>query len=194
MTAGVAVFAASVALKGLTTWRRQLRGNSQYDLARRLVLSAYKLRNAIEGVRSPGIHSMESAHALKETGISLEGKNERDSLRAQKGAVYQLRWRQVQDVKSELHVNCLEAQVLWGEVAKSAYQQVNGCIQKLWAAIVVDLEFEAEGVREDPAAMIARKNVLWPMAKTPEEDQFLVELNRAIQRLEELAKPHLALS
>ena len=135
--AGIASY---VALKGLSTWRRQLRGNTQYDLARRLLLSAYKLRDAVEGVRTPGIHSAEAAHALKETGICTEGMRPRDSVRVEKVAVYELRWRRVQDAKSELSVNCLEAQVLWGEQAKAAYQAayqaVNSCVHKLWCAIV----------------------------------------------------------
>ena len=102
LTIVCAVIASYVALMGLSTWRRQLRGNTQYDLARRLLLSAYKLRDAVEGVRIPGIHSMEVAHALKETGISTEMMSQRDSVRVEKVAVYEIRWRRVQDAKSEL--------------------------------------------------------------------------------------------
>ena len=66
-----ACIASFVAIKGLRTWQRQLKGNSEYDLARKLLVSAYKLRDAIEGFRAPFIHPMETANALKETGNSL---------------------------------------------------------------------------------------------------------------------------
>ena len=187
--------ASSVALRGLSTWRRQLRGNTQYDLARRLLLSAYKLRDSLEGVRTLGITSMEAAHALKETGISMEGMSQRESVREEKRAVYEVRWRRVQDAKSELSVNCFEAQVLWGEEAKAAYQAINSCVQKLWAAIVMEFEFEAHGVTEtDPERLLNRRKVLWPLWAKPEDDQYMVELNRSIQQLEDLVKPHLVLS
>ncbi len=194
LTIVCAVIASYVALMGLSTWRRQLRGNTQYDLARRLLLSAYKLRDAVEGVRTPGIHSVEVAHALKETGVSTDGRSQRDSVRLEKVAVYEVRWRRVQDAKSELSVNCFEAQVLWGEEAKAAYQAINSCVQKLWAAIVMDMEFEARGVTEtDLANMLDRKKILSPMVATPEDDEYMVELNRSIQRLDDLVKPHLVL-
>jgi hypothetical protein len=159
ITTIIAVIALYVAWQGLSTWRRQLKGNAEYDVARKLVFSAYKLRDALEGVRIPGIHPMEIAHALKETGTSLEGMDDRTSRRVQIGAVYQSRWRPVQHAKSELRLNSLEARALWGEEAEAAFREVNGCVQKLWAAIMVDWEFERNDVREEPADIIARRKI-----------------------------------
>lgn len=183
--------ALCVAWQGLSTWRRQLKGNAEYDVARKLVLSAYKLRDALEGVRTPGIHPTEVAHALKETGTSLEGTDERTSRRVQAGAVYQLRWRPVQDAKSELRLNSLEARALWGDEVESAFREANECVCKLWAAITVSREFERHEVQEDPADIIARRKIIYPMATKPEDDEYMVELNRTVERFENLARPHL---
>ena len=186
--AGIALY---IACQGLSTWRRQLKGNAEYDVARKLIFSAYKLRDALEGVRVPGIHSMETAHALKETGISLDGMDDRTSLRTQKAAVYQLRWRPVQDAKNELRLNSLEARALLGDEAEAAFREANSCVQKLWAAIIVEWEFERNDVREEAVDIIARRKILYPMATKPEEDSYMVEVNKAVERFEKLAKPHL---
>ena len=124
--------------------------------------------------------------------ISIEDVDERHRFRVQKGVVYQIRSRGVQDAKSELRLNSLEARVLWGDEAETAFREVNGCVQKLWAAIIVDMEFEARDPHEtDRAELMERRGIMYSMAKTPEEDQFMVELNKAIERFERLARPHL---
>lgn len=47
--AGVAIY---VALRGLSAWRRQLKGNVQYELARRLLTNVYRARDALHAVRA----------------------------------------------------------------------------------------------------------------------------------------------
>ena len=42
-----------VAWQGLRTWRRQLKGTSQFDVAKRLMLKVYQIRRDIEYCRSP---------------------------------------------------------------------------------------------------------------------------------------------
>jgi hypothetical protein len=53
MTGIATIAAAVVATMGLHTWKRQLFGNSNYELSRRLLRSAYRLREAIQFVRNP---------------------------------------------------------------------------------------------------------------------------------------------
>ena len=109
----------------------------------------------------------------------------------QKGAVYEMRWRRVQEVKNDLRLNSIESRALWGEEAETAFRELHACTHKLWVAFVIDLEFTARGVREDPETIMARQSILWPTTAKPEDDQFMVELNEAIGRFEKLAKPHL---
>ncbi len=42
-----------VAWQGLKTWRRQLKGTSQFDVAKRLMLKVYQIKQDIEYCRSP---------------------------------------------------------------------------------------------------------------------------------------------
>lgn len=53
LTALGALAAAAVAGLGLATWREQLKGRTEYDLARRMLKKTYRLREAVRAARSP---------------------------------------------------------------------------------------------------------------------------------------------
>jgi len=192
IVASCSLIAVSIAWRGLNTWKRQLSGNSRHELARRWILSAYKLRDAIESVRKPGMSSGEVQNALVQSGRSLEGLDPKAAHMAQMNAVYFVRWNKVLEAKSELLVNSLEAEVLWGAEAKAAYLEVGRSVQKLWAAIVVDLDLKDTGQMElDHADAMKRMRIMFPAAATPEEDEYMVELNAAVGKVEKIGKPHL---
>ncbi len=46
---GAAITGAVVAVKGLGTWQRQLKGQSEYELSRRILVTVFKYRDAIDG-------------------------------------------------------------------------------------------------------------------------------------------------
>ena len=48
-----------VAIRGLSTWNRQLKGGVEYELTRRLLRCTYRLREAIKSVRNPVMWSNE---------------------------------------------------------------------------------------------------------------------------------------
>jgi hypothetical protein len=185
-----AFFAAFIAWQGLSTWRRQLRGNSRYELARRLLLSAYKLRDAVQEMRSPGMHGAEMSNAMKEIGWSMDGLDDAKRISVGMQAVYGVRWRKVQEAKRELHVNSLEGKVLWGEEPDAAYREITACTQKLWAEITVYIEFKDSGIVEDYQERIRRMKIMHPMG-TPDEDEFMASLDAGIARFEKLARPYL---
>jgi hypothetical protein len=41
---------------GLFTWKRQLRGTSEYELAKKAILKTYEVEQAIQLVRNPMLH------------------------------------------------------------------------------------------------------------------------------------------
>ena len=53
LTLAVAFVGVCVACKGLKTWQRQLKGSSQFDVAKRLMLKVYQIRQDIEFCRAP---------------------------------------------------------------------------------------------------------------------------------------------
>jgi hypothetical protein len=56
---GAAIAGAVIAIKGLNTWKRQLKGQSEYELSRRLLVTLFKYRDAINGVRHPAMFGYE---------------------------------------------------------------------------------------------------------------------------------------
>lgn len=48
--------AITIGIVGLTTWRRQLRGTSEYELAKKAILVTYEVEHAIQSVRNPMLY------------------------------------------------------------------------------------------------------------------------------------------
>ena len=99
---GAAITGALIANKGLTTWKRQLKGNSEYELSRRILVTLYKYRDVINGVRHPIIWSYEMPTPSEE-----ESKNMTPSQVAFYGTHknYIARWEKVQAERRSLHVD-----------------------------------------------------------------------------------------
>jgi hypothetical protein len=114
-----AITASVVALIGINTWRKELRGKVEYDIARRLLRSIYKICEDISIVRQPMVTTQEAVSALM-----AEGKEPKDSFEAlgKEGmlAVYDRRWKYVSDDLSELREEYMEAKAIWGERATIA--------------------------------------------------------------------------
>jgi hypothetical protein len=104
----------SFALKGLSTWRRQLRGNAEYDLARRVLRITYRVRDEIEAARKPMASPGEVKLALKEAGVTLDGVSSEESLTIQSWATTARRWNRVHEAVADLRVEMREMQALWG--------------------------------------------------------------------------------
>jgi hypothetical protein len=106
-----AVAGAITAVRGLNTWKKQLKWQSDHELARKILILLFKHRDAIASVRHPAIWNTESAAAM-------EGKDEptdRDQKRfAETAAVYEKRWAKIVEVRAELYPALIEGDVVWG--------------------------------------------------------------------------------
>ena len=118
---GAAITGALIANKGLTTWKRQLKGNSEYELSRRILVTLYKYRDVINGVRHPIIWSYEMPTPSEE-----ESKNMTPSQVAFYGTHknYIARWEKVQAERRSLHVDLFEAEAIWGEDLKKLFKKL----------------------------------------------------------------------
>ncbi|MCD6299940.1 MAG: hypothetical protein J7L78_02065 [Dehalococcoidales bacterium] len=56
-----AIFVAVMAFLGLQTWRKELTGKAEFDLAHNLMLTGFKLKAHFEDARNPFTYSTESA-------------------------------------------------------------------------------------------------------------------------------------
>ena len=185
--------AALVAIKGLQTWRRQLKGTTDYDLAKRLLKAAYRLRDALQAVRSPFMSSGEVQYAIKEVQLEVKPSDE-DFNAASTAAAYQLRWRPVIEAYQSLELEAFEAEALWAASAKDVIIPIRRTVNSLSVAIDLVLrDRQAGGTRMlDSASREKFERILYSMALTPEDDPYLKELTAAVAQIETLARPFLA--
>ncbi len=97
--AGSAAAGAFISAQGLGTWRRELRGHADFDMARRVMLGVYQLRNELRQVRS--VFSPDSPDT---------------------------RYERINDKASELDIVLLEAEALWGNRLHAAIRTLQDCV------------------------------------------------------------------
>ena len=90
-----APIAAYVALSGLSTWKMQLVGSTQHELASEILTKVITLRNAVRWVRDGGMSHFE----FFELGSTDRKINNPD---LELGNVYKLRWQEVEKAAIEL--------------------------------------------------------------------------------------------
>ena len=66
ITTGLTIWGLVIAMRGLATWRKQIKGTKEFDVAYNLNYSVLKLRDAIKHVRNPAIWPSENKIEKKE--------------------------------------------------------------------------------------------------------------------------------
>jgi hypothetical protein len=187
-----AVVAAIVAVSGLSTWKRQLKGETEYELTRRLLKHTYSLREAIKTVRYPSLQVPE---------VPLIGPDGRELSREQRrhmGLVkaYETRWEKVTEARDNLQTEMLEAEVLWGANVNAQFEALFKLQGELLAEIRAYLSLS------DPSVPDHTKDALHEFQKEKRSvmydslgsmpDPYSDELARAVTEIESYLKPHLA--
>ena len=123
----LAAGAMVLAVFGFKSWRREMRGKTQYALARRVLADVYAVRNAISIVRSMFMGGEEFAARPGRNPKSKESTPE-DVLYA-----YEKRWDRLAEPSNKLDLDLIEAEVLWGKALQDHATELRGCI--------IDLQF-----------------------------------------------------
>lgn len=194
LTAVGALGATVVAGLGLVTWRKQLKGRTEYDLARRMLKKTYRLREAVRSARSPMILGGEFQAATDEGEADVEpvrpgATDEYDDALA---AVYDRRWKLVTEITSDLEADVFEAEALWGsEQTNEALQPLRDFHGTLFAVMsehVMRLRGDIHAPDAERGREIRRR-----LLGTGEEDELGGQLDEAIESVEEFLRPHLEL-
>ena len=196
VTALAALTGGIVAILGLKAWRKQLKGKTDYQLARRLLRAVYEVRDDIRLIRSPFQSAAEIAQALKETGVSGSFQDPDFDFKTDQ-AVYQIRWGKLHEALSNLRVEQLEAEVSWGNEVSTRLRPLRECISKLKVAIrhhLRQLSRPQVGKHEpDAEAMEALDRIIYEYGGSAEDEVFTNEIRKAVENIEEFLKPHLKL-
>jgi hypothetical protein len=192
IVAMAAITAAGLGVYGVQTWKRQLAGTAEWDLARRWLRRVYAVRESIPQVRGIFMTIGETEDALKKAGADhLEGDK-----RAAIGmaAAYDIRWKQVQAAMSDLQVEAIEAEVLWGQEAVVALEPLRACIKELQVKLHVYLYYQRDPPinASNRETMEKAERVVFPIPDDSGIDQFGEQLAAAITAAEAFIRPRIA--
>lgn len=185
----VALIAAALAYAGLQTWRLQLKGTSEYTLAKEVLKAAYRVREGFKHVRNPAIFGYEYPESTREENGYLK-----DACRAEATAhVYQERFKVLNESFQLLEDHTLDAQVEWGIKFSTLIMP----LRKLRAELLVSLQDYVHGMK--PGASMRRtslddrreeRSVMYYLGENQSEfDKFTPEINRAIEAYEYELRP-----
>jgi hypothetical protein len=173
-TVGALIFAGL----GLSTWKRQLRGTSEYEIAKKSILLTYEVQQLIQGVRNPMLYlrkeEVDAGRKIEEEQMIYE-----DRLKA----LY-LKWAELQTVR-------LESKVIWSTDAHDCFNDLQKIIAELRAAIW--LHFWLKGayagpgatVENNPERVIENGNIVYFVS---DEDEFSLKVKLSIEKIENFFK------
>lgn len=165
-----AVLTALFAGIGLNTWRKQLTGAADYDLARRLLLHAYRVRSAVDYVRAPFLD-------IREAGETKEGVPWEVS-------AYRNRWEKVTEAVADLDAASLECEVIWGQGIAQLRHQLRLHVFELLSAI----EAFTQNVRVPRALSDRQRQTLYSGIGG---DPYKTKLDAIVSDFDDYVRPHL---
>ena len=187
---GAAITGAIVAVKGLNTWNRQLKGQHEYELSRRILVSLFKFRDVIFAVRHPAIwqHEMESPP-------DEEKRSEGFIRHYGLSKAYQARWKKVQSEKTDLHADLLEAEAIWGSELRNPFKKIFDLEHELYSCVLRYLELLNPDTTEESKEAIQKihrdkRDIMYDNL-SEEPDEYIKDFFAAVEEIERYLKPKL---
>ena len=180
-----------VALLSLRTWKRQLTGKTEWDLARRYLRAAYTVRDAVGTVRIPFMSGGEQSAAIAEVNKRRESDSSQMDIDPVEAA-YERRWAPLHRAWSDLQVERAEAEALWGAEAAEAIKPLAKSMGELQSYLEMHMRHRAgkmKGAKQDLLDKIDR--VMFGIPNEGGRDEFGDDLSRAIGTAEAFIRPKL---
>lgn len=136
-----AAITGTAAIVGLKSWSRELRGKTEFEAARNLIKTTYKVRDEIRYCRSPLISAGEFPPDYPGPGQGVSARQEAQAW----NHVYGRRWEPVRQALQDLETHALEAEALWGGEIRQKVDQLRQCASELQVAIEAVIEDKAQG-------------------------------------------------
>lgn len=184
-----AASAAVFAYLGLSAWRRELKGKSEYELAKELLKSVYKVREAFKHVRHPAIYQYEYPEEMRDHHGQLKKENDHKGTEH----VYIKRWEKMDEAFGELEEHHLAAQVEWGPQFQDVIVKLRSCRAELLIAIQQMLERKKNPIESPlttPDEKAEERSVLYHSGEDSKFDKFTPQINEAINEFEKWLRPH----
>lgn len=189
VVAFAAAAAAIFAYLGLSAWRKELKGKAEYQLAKDVLKSVYKVREAFKFVRNPIIYQYEYPEGMRDHHGHLKHEHDYEGT----AHVYEKRWEKMAEAFGELEEHHLAAQVEWGQEFQDVIVKVRSCRIELLVAIQQML-----GRKKNPREVLStsseekaeERSVLYHLGDNSEHDKFTRQIGEAINHFEKWLRPH----
>lgn len=181
------ITAAYVGIKGLSAWRRQLKGNQDYNLAKSLMLNIYKYQEAMNHLRSPAIWTSEYPDfSQEELRMPKNTKRFKEISHA-----YQKRWEKVGEIRPNIFEQTLEGQVIWDDEIRRLVED----LLKLEKNVMFALSNYLRIINPDSLDEIRDKDdSKWMYdSQNDEEDIYRKPFKKKLKAIENYLKPKLKL-
>ncbi|MFC1511729.1 hypothetical protein ACFL5H_00860 [Candidatus Latescibacterota bacterium] len=184
------VTTAILAYIGLSTWRKELKGKSEYAKAKEVLKAVYKVRRAFMYVRNPAIYQYEYPDEMCDhSGHLKEEHNYEGTL-----YVYENRLKPLTEAFQELEEQNLDAQVEWGPEFQNVIIPLRKCMAKIQITIQRMLEEKKNPhyvTKMSPEERAEESSVLYYGGEDSEHDKFTPKINAAIELFEKELRPHI---
>ncbi|MBU1138814.1 MAG: hypothetical protein KKA76_07550 [Proteobacteria bacterium] len=181
-----AILTANVAVKGLQSWARELKGKADFEVARNLIRSTYKLRDELSYCRSPWIPINEFPQGYDPTRRTPSGEAQAYSY------LYTNRWKPVASALQEFETQSLESEALWGSEFKPKTDEMRQCVRNLQVsidALISNYANDGEDFRSDDAFKKRVKAEVQEINR--KENPLSLKINAAIKAIENAIRPHI---
>lgn len=184
---GAAIATAVVAVKGVTSWLRELRGKAEFDSALALMRATYRLREAIASCRAPWISAAEFPPGYSATNEAAEAKGKAYA------HVFRERWSAVSVAFSEFDARALEAEAIWGKDVPRTVDPLRKNVRTLYAAIESYID-NAYGSGRDfdhdrEFGQRIQREVFAPVSAT--DNDLSEQIKTSVKYIEIFVAPHL---
>ncbi|MEW8291974.1 MAG: hypothetical protein AB2672_15750 [Candidatus Thiodiazotropha endolucinida] len=186
--AGAAVTTAYVAWRGVESWRSELKGRADFEIARNFMKSTYQLRDAIETCRSPWVSLTEFPEGyMSKSNPTADEKGEAEL------HVYSNRWKEIYTCIQQFDTVSIEAEALWGKQINSKGSVLRKCVGELKTAIDAVIRNAYSEGRDFESEKEYGKEMEHIVKNTDSENnQFTKKINDAISDIESYVRPHLS--
>jgi uncharacterized protein YeeX (DUF496 family) len=173
---------------GLRTWKKQIKGTKEFEVAYDLNYSVLELRNAIKHVRNPVVWPIESSKAVQYFKNKYpERVNEADNLNNYMPYVYEMRWEEITDSYTKMESHLLAAEVLWGDDIAEKIRPLNRKVTELKIKLQQYLRLE---LGTDSSERI--EDVVYDHSTEDVDDAFGASVKDSIESLVDFIKTRIS--
>lgn len=185
-----ALSTAAIAFAGFNKWRKELKGKSEYQLAKDILKSVYKVKRGFSVVRNPMMFAYEYPQEIRDKPGHPQGADRHEAI----AHAYEKRWEHLENAFRELEDLTLDAMVEWG----SEYSEVIKPLRKCRGELLVAIQGYVRSLKEPPRPPTEKeveeefsRSTLYEVGSDSKHDSFTPEIDKAIAKFEVKLRPHI---